>query len=185
MGVLMMISSVMLAGGIENPSTTSNTAIVKTTDGVKVFYKSEKIAKVKVTIYNQAGEKVFFEEVKSRLGFIRPYNLSRLPKGNYNVVLEDENGTSEKIISNVKESAQVLATIINARKAHNKCMVALYSKGETDVKVRLLDENENELAVEYCTVNGQSSKLFNLEDYKGTVFVEVSDTNGILKSTTL
>jgi hypothetical protein len=184
-GLLIMISSVVLAGGTENPSTTSNTAIVRTTDGVRVFYKSEKVAKVKVTIYNQSGERVFFEEVKSRLGFSRPYNLTNMPQGDYRVVLEDENGTSEKIISNVKESAKVMAAVINARKEYNRCLVTLYSNRESEVTVRLLDTNANELAVENYTVSGQSSKLFNLANFKGAVSVEVSDANGIIKTTTL
>ena len=184
-GVLIMISSVMLAGGTENPSTTSNTAIVKTNDGVRVFYKSEKVTKVKVTIYNQNDKKVFSEEVKSRLGFSRPYNLTSMPQGDYRVVLEDENGTSEKIISNVKESAKVMAAVINARKNYNRCLVTLYSNRESEVTIRILDANANELSVANYTVNGQSSKLFNLANFKGAVSVEVSDTNGIIKSTTI
>lgn len=181
----MMISSAMLAGGIENPSTASNTAIVKSTDGVKVFYKSDRVAIVKVSIYNETGEKVFFEEVRSRLGFTRPYNLASLPPGDYRVVLEDENGTSEKIISNIKESAKVLAAVIDARKYHNSCLVTLFSNLESEVSIRILDKNQNELKSENYTVSGQTSKLFNLESVKGAVSVEVFDANGVIKSVIL
>ncbi|GEM_PF-472005 len=183
---LMTFSGAGLAGGIvNNPSTISNTAIVKTHDGVKVFYKSEKAAKVKVTIYDGRNTKVFEEEVKTKSGFVRPYNLASLPAGNYRVVLEDENGRSEKIISNIKEPVKVLAAIINSRNISNKCLVTLYSKGKSDVTVRLLDKDRNELAYESSEVNGQASLLFNLENFNGALSVEVSDKTGVIKTATL
>lgn len=185
--VLMMISSVVLAGGIENPSTktSENTAIVETLTGVKVFYKSDKITKVRVTIYDEESKEVFSEEVKSRKGFIRPYNLDNLVEGDYRVVLEDENGTSEKIISNAREQVVVLASVVNARKNHGKCLVTMFTKGEADVSVKVLDANRNEIASESYRISGQSSKLFNLKDVKGAVFVEVSDSKGLIKSATI
>ena len=103
--MLMMISSVVLAGGTLGPSETtksSKMAIVKSGDGVKVFYKPSEIGKVKVTIYNNKNNVVFSEEVKSRLGFVRPYNLNNLPEGEYRVVMQDENETREEIVSTVK-----------------------------------------------------------------------------------
>lgn len=187
LGVLIMISSVVLAGGIENPSTktSENTAFVETLTGVKVYYKSDKVTKVKVTIYDEQNKEVFSEEVKSRNGFIRPYNLDNLKEGDYRVVLEDENGTSEKIVSNVREQAVVLASVVNARKNHGKCLVTLFTKGEADVSVKLLDADRNEIASESYRISGQSSKLFNLADVKGAVFVEVSDSKGLVKSATI
>jgi hypothetical protein len=39
--------------------------------------------------------------------------------------------------------------------------------------------------VESYTVSGQSSKLFNLENLKGVLSVEISNENGLIKSVTL
>ena len=40
---------------------------------------------MKVTIFDKDNETVFSEEVKTRSGFVRPYNLSDLPEGDYYV----------------------------------------------------------------------------------------------------
>lgn len=183
---LMTFSGVVLAGRIDtNPLTTSSTAIVKTNTGAKVYYKSEKTGKVKVTIYDERNKEIFEEEVKYRTGFVRPYNMENLPEGNYKVVLEDEQGIIEKTISNVSVSASVLAAVINARKDLDKCMVTLYSEGKSDVTVRLLDKNRRELTSKNSTVNGQSSLLFNLANLTGVISVEVSDKAGVIKLSTL
>src|SRR5688572_2715266 len=90
--VMLLISGVVFAGGTAGPSETSKSsrmAIVKSSDGIKVFYKCSQVGKVRVTIYNQKNDVVFSEEVKS-YGFVRPYNLNKLPEGEYRVVLKDE-----------------------------------------------------------------------------------------------
>ncbi len=183
LGALLIISSLVLAGGKENPSPSS--LIVMYGDVVKVFYNSDKASKVKVTIYGKNGKEVFSETFNSRSGFVRPYNLSSLPKGEFKVVLEDGRGTTEKMVSNLREDAKVSGSIINVKQDQGKCMVILYSKNETDVTVRFLDENQNVLSTESYTVNGQASKLFNFRRLKGLASVEVSDKNGVIKSTAL
>jgi prolyl oligopeptidase PreP (S9A serine peptidase family) len=125
---------------------------------------------------------VYSEEVKRRNGFIRPYNLNNLKEVDYRVVVEDENGTSEKTISNAREQAVVLASVVNIRKNQGKCLVTLFTKGEADVTVKVLDADRNEIASESYRISGQSTKLFNLADVKGALFVEVSDSGGLVKS---
>ena len=81
--LLTFVSSVVLAGEDPDPSESSKMAVMKNGDVVKVFYKKLAEAKVKITILDQENKAVFTEEVKSHAGFIRPYNLSQLPEGDY------------------------------------------------------------------------------------------------------
>lgn len=186
---LLLISGVVLAGGTTGPSETpksSRMAIVKSSDGIKVFYKCSQVGKVRVTIYNQKNDVVFSEEVKSH-GFVRPYNLKELPEGEYRVVLQDERETREEIVSTVKdvskEYVKPLVGIIKANK--NQFAVTLYSPAGSDVTVTVLDEKKRVLFSEQYSIEGRDLKLFNLANLKGATEVEVTDKAGVIRSTTL
>jgi len=182
--MLILISSVVLAGEDTNPSESSkNMAIVKCGDVVKVFYKKANAEKIKVTIYNDEDEAVFSEELKSKSGFVRPYNLASLPKGEYRVVMEGESEKREESVSNLKDYSRPLAGVIKPN--DNQLVVTLFSKDGKDLNVTLLDDQQNVLFSERYKVDGQASKLFNLKRVKGAVSVEVSDESGIIKSATL
>ena len=66
-----------------------------------------------------------------------------------------------------------------------KCLVTLYSLNVADVKITLTDRNKNILAADNFSVDGQSVRLFNLEKVNGPVFVEVSDRNGLIRSSVI
>jgi hypothetical protein len=157
-------------------------AIVKSTDGVRVFYKCSQVGKVKITIYNQRNAVVFSEEVKS-FGFVRPYNLNNLPEGEYRVVLEDERETTEEWVSTVKEIAKPLIGIIRANE--NQFAVTFFSKAQNDVTVTVLDEERNILFSEEFNIEGRDTKLFNLKNLKGASQVEVTDKAGVIRSSSL
>lgn len=179
--VLMLISSVVFAGRIENPSPFSGITIFKNGDVVRVLYKGDKPTKVSVVIFDEQNRIVFSEGVKKRSEFIRPYNLSNLPEGNYRIVVEDENGKHEENVNHVKEPAKVLSSIVNA-KEKQKCLVALFSKGEANVQITLTDIHKKILVSEMCTVKGQVSKLFDLKDVNGPVTVQITDKKGTVQT---
>ena len=180
-GALMLISSVVLADGIENPSPFSGVSIFKNGDVVRVLYKGDKPTKVNVVIFDEQNRIVFSEGVKKRSEFIRPYNLSNLPEGNYRIVVEDENGKHEESVNHVKESVKVLSSIVNA-KEKQKCLVTLFSKGEANVQVTLTDAQKKILASDLCTVNGQVSKLFDLKNVQGPVTVQITGKDGTVQT---
>jgi flagellar hook assembly protein FlgD len=185
-GVLMIISRVAFAGGVNTPKATSTSVSMKG-EIVKIFYRSEnsnKSDKVKVTIYDASSKAVFTEEIKRKSTFIRPYNLENLPYGEYTIVLEDKNGRTEEKVMFAKESVDVRASIIH-KKESRKAMVTVFSSGETEVTYSVLDINNNVLYSKSEKVNGQAAKYFNLEKVKGAVTVQVSDSQGLLKYKTL
>lgn len=171
-GALMMISGVVFAG--EAPLFATAEMSVNLTDKiVKVYYRSDKAGKVKVTIYCMTtGKEVFTEEIRKQSKFIRPYNLDGLPYGEYSIVLEDENGRAVEKISYTKKVVKVLSSIIQSKETKD-VTVALFSNGNTDVVVRLLDAKGNLLQAEQYAINGQANKRFNLKNIEGAVKVEV------------
>jgi hypothetical protein len=184
LGLLILISSVVLAGGIDNPLVPSNMAIVKTNTGARVFYSTEKISQVRIRIYHiENDQEVFSDFIKSKASFSRLYNLTNLPEGQYRVVMEDENGIREEIFSNRKK-VEVLSSIIYSKK-HQKCLVTLYSEHDADVNVTVFDQNKKVLNSGALSVNGQAEKLFNLEKIDGPLTVEVSDANGVVRTSVI
>lgn len=181
--VLMIMGSAVLAGGIENPLVPSNMAITKTTSGARVIYQTEKPSSVQIKIYDDRDHEVFSDVVKSNESFSRVYNLTNMPEGIYRVSMEDENGKREETFSTHKK-VELLSSVIHAKKL-NKCLVTLYSKGLTDARITLKDGNRNVLAADNFSVNGQSVRLFNLEKVNGPVYVEVSDKNGVIRSSVI
>ena len=183
LGMLIMISSAVLAGGTDNPLLPSNMAIVKTNTGARVFYSTEKVSHVQIRIYDANEKEVFSDVIKSKASFSRLYNLQSLPEGQYRVVMEDENGIREELFSNRKK-VEVLSSIIYSKK-HQKCLVTLYSEQEADINVAVLDKNRNVLTSGALFVNGQAARIFNLEKIQGPLTVEVSDGNGVLRSSVI
>ncbi|MFZ2906548.1 MAG: hypothetical protein WAZ98_10130 [Cyclobacteriaceae bacterium] len=181
--VLMVMGSVVLAGGIENPLMPSNMAITKTISGARVIYQTEKPSSVLIKIYDGQDQEVFSDVVKSNESFSRVYNLTNMPEGIYRVSMEDENGKREETF-NTHKKIELLSSVIHSKKL-NKCLVTLYSQGTTEAKITLKDDNRNVLAADNFTVNGQSVRLFNLEKVNGPVYVEVSDKNGVIRSSVI
>jgi len=180
-----MISSVVLAGGIDNPLVPSNMAIVKTNTGARVIYSTEKLSLVHVRIFNTSGKEVFSDVIKGKASFSRLYNLTNLPQGEYRLVMEDENGVREELFSTrEKNKVEVLSTTIYSKKLQ-RCLVTFYSQGDADVNVTLLDSDKNILASDVVSVNGQAARAFKLDRVGGPITVEVSDESGVLRSSVI
>ncbi len=87
--VLLAISSAVSARRMDKPEEASTMAVTKSGSLVKLFYKGVKDCNVKVTITNSENQIVFEELIKQVDGFMRPYNFSELPEGDYTIKLVD------------------------------------------------------------------------------------------------
>jgi hypothetical protein len=123
---------------------------------------------------------VFSEEVKSRTGFVRPYNMTNLPEGEYRVVIQDETNIREESISTVKKHDKSLIGIIKA--SEQKVAVTFYTKQEDALRVTILNDKNTVLFSDEFAVDGQACKLFNLKSIEGATLIKVADKDGELKS---
>jgi len=180
-GVLMLISSVVLAGGIENPTKpSSNVAIIKSNSGVKVIYKAEDACQVKISIYDNDNKEIFSEEVKAKASFMRPYNLDNMPEGDYRIVVKDADETSESIVNTSKSRESALIGLVRA--SDDRYLITLTSPVKTDIFLKLTDEFSNVIHTEKLAVDGNLSKLFNLKNVAGSVTAELTSEEGLSKT---
>jgi hypothetical protein len=92
-----------------NPKSPVGMSVLKYKNIVKVFYRGEQTGKVKVNIYNEQGKLVFNEILRNTENFMRPYNFSFLPAGEYTIELSDTQGThAQKVTYTVADDKGIV-----------------------------------------------------------------------------
>lgn len=159
--MLTMVSSVALAGGIDNPKASSRMAIMqKDEDHIQLFYKSNKEATIEVSIYDADNKLTFTELIRKSDGFIRPYDLSAMQEGDYTVVVNDG---SEKFVEkiSVKNSKEILLSNVISMKKEGSFLLTVADKKAQHFTVTISDENDNVLYRKTESFDKQYSKIYN------------------------
>ena len=176
--VLIAISSVAFARRLENPGTSPSAAIVKTGSTFKLYYKGTEQADVKVSIRDANDRVLFSETIKKVDGFVRPYNFSSLPEGDYSISITDKAGRQIEKISYRKERSEALAHLLKVGGSDAKYLLTVSNKGENDVTVRIYDSANNMIYNKKEISSRDFAKIYNLEKIGGEFTFEVSDGNG-------
>ncbi|MBS1682526.1 MAG: T9SS type A sorting domain-containing protein [Bacteroidetes bacterium] len=146
----------------------------------KVVYKSELSTKVKVTIFNSDGKKVFTEEINNEKSFARPYNFSSLPEGEYVIEIEDELGKKSEKINYTLAPKNQPTSLMAVRKLTNfssKYLITASAKGESKVNVSVYDTNGELLHSETHVANGNFGIVYSLPSEGYHTFV-LTDNKG-------
>lgn len=167
----------MNAKGIE-PNSPLGTSIIKKGALVKLFYRGEHSGKVKVTIYDQNGTVVFKEVVENHEHFMRPYNFSSLPSGEYTIEIADEKGTRiEKVVHGVSKKKRP-ANLWRLNPDSNKYMLSVPRNGSDELVVKIYDERNTVIYQETTRMSGDFAKVYDLSQVKGAHTFEITDNNG-------
>ncbi len=182
LGVL-FCTHVFANGKIELKKTTgSSSAVVKSAGSkiVKLFYKSESVGTVEVSISNSNGQLVFKENVSGTKGFVRPYNFESLPEGEYTITLVDTYG---KMVEKVVHANLNIQKLIDVRKLPDadKYLLTIASKNKDKVTLIISDGDDNPVYQETITVEGEFGKVYNVKNLK-KFSIDLIDSNGILKN---
>ena len=164
-----------------DPTSVTGTALVKSGSIVKLFYKGETNATVKVSILNERGALVFTETLRNTDGFSRPYNFSDLQYGAYTV--EVDNGIRRNV-EHVNYSAQGIvkfATVIKL-KDENRYMLLVPNKSPEKLHITILDSNGNKVHSSVRSLSGDFGTILNVEELNGPFTVLVEDSTGSMKS---
>lgn len=153
-------------------------SVVKTGSVVKLFYRGEQAGTVKVTIYNEKGEKVFTESMKNTENFMRPYNFSSLPEGNYTIELRDEQGISVKEVSYTRPAPKRVAHLTRLGREEGKYMLAVRNSGRESLTIRIYGAGNQLLHKETEVVAGDFAKVYNLHSVTGEHVFEIVDRKG-------
>ena len=180
-----LMCTLVFARGTDGPIKGSSSVAVTNVTGstlYKVYYKSDRPGKVKVSIINEKGNTIFDETLKKVNGFLRPYNFDGLPEGKYTIKVEDEYGkTVEKI--NYKLGRVEKLIQVHKLPGENKYLLSISSPKPEDVFIYIFDDKGNLVHNEIQSINGDFAQVYNLTEVKSFT-IEVSDKFGELKTVT-
>ena len=176
--VLMVISSVAFARRLDNPGTSSSAAVVKIGSTFKLYYKGAEQADVKVSIRDRGNHVVFSETLKNVDGFVRPYNFSKLPEGEYTIQVSDKFGNQIEKITYKQERDEALAHLLKVAGSEAKYLLTVSNRGESGVTIKIYDGANNVIYNETEITSSDFAKIYNLEKIGGEFTFEVSDRKG-------
>lgn len=159
------------------PNAPLGISVVKKGVLVKLFYRGEESGKVKVTIYNEKGLVVFSEIMQDTEHFMRPYNFSSLPHGEYTIELSDKSGKQYQKISHKGETKRI-AHLTRLNKRENKYMLTVPNTGNDVITIRIYDHASKVLFEETQNIQGNFAKVYNLNAVSSSPTFEVVDRNG-------
>lgn len=159
------------------PGAASDVAVVNNGTTLKLYYKAESEADVKVSIMNESGMIVFSEVIKDVDGFVRPYDLSNIPAGAYTIQVADRNATHEEKISVGITPKANLANLYRVKGEEGKYLLTIPSKESKDITVRILADDQV-IHNEVVAISSDFARIYNLTKVKGDVTFEVKDQKG-------
>jgi hypothetical protein len=178
LAVLMVVSSVVFARRLDNPGTAPSAAVVKIGTTFKLYYKGSQQADVKVSILDAGNHLVFSETIKDVDGFVRPYNFSHLPEGDYTIKISDKNGRMIENITYKQEKSEALSHLLKVAGTNAKYLLTVVNKEQGDVTIRIYDNSNNVIYNKKEAVSSDFARIYNLEGIDGEFTFEVTDASG-------
>jgi hypothetical protein len=178
LAVLLVVSSVASFAGKDEPRKTGLAVVrIKGSEVFKVIYKGEVAGKIKLNIYNGAGNIVYSETISGLDGFIYPVNFKGLSSGDYTIEIVDATGKKvEKISYQLakKESNFHVSKLSES----GKFLVSVGSKTDAKINIRIYDKNNNEIYSETKEISGDFAQVYKLDDSSAGYTFELSDAAG-------
>jgi hypothetical protein len=175
---LALTLSVVATGAFATANESSMSVVAGANAGIfKVVYKSASANRVEVTIRNSNNESVFSETLNKMTAFVRPYNFSELPEGEYTIELTDSQG---KKVEKVNYSLGAVKSLVRVTKLNNdpsKFMVTVGNQGENEITVAIYSESGDLLHNGKFEVEGDFAVVFNLKKVGSYTFV-ITDKSG-------
>ncbi|MGC4022754.1 MAG: hypothetical protein QM734_12810 [Cyclobacteriaceae bacterium] len=177
-----LVSTLVSARGTEGATATSSVAVTNATGSTlfKLYYKSVKAGKVKVSIKDNDGSTVFSESMTKIDAFMRPYNFDGLPFGEYTVTVEDESGKTVEAVNYKENKVEKLIHIAKLANEQSKFLLTVASAKLEDVYIYIFDQAGALVHNEIQTINKEFAQVYNLKDLKSFT-IEVWDKYGALK----
>lgn len=176
--VLIAIAQVGVYAKETKPDSPIGVSVIKHGAIVKLFYRGEQAGTVKITIYSENGHIVFRERMENTENFMRPYNFTSLPEGNYTIELADEKG---KRVEHVNHSTPQIKRVAHLSRLHNEdntYLLAVPNQGEDALTVKIYDEHNKILYQETESISGNFAKLYTLTHSQGQHTFEIKDKSG-------
>lgn len=164
------------ANGVD-PKAPLGMSVIKSGNICKLFYRGEVAGDIEVTIYNESGRAVFSEVIRNKDNFMRPYNLSTLPEGNYTITLNDGLTTRVEKISHFNKKDARAVRLIKVNNTEHKYLLAVPNAGKDVLTITVFDENNSTVYKGTESVQGDFARIYNLKG-NGRFIFQVSDRQG-------
>jgi hypothetical protein len=183
LSVMMVLVSVF-AFAID-PSNSQLVVLNTNTTGIfKVIYQQPGQNSVAFKVYNQQGEIVFADYIRSSNGFIRPLNFLGMESGAYKVELKSGNQVTEQMITYSTASTEekvidgtVKSIHVSKLAGDNKYLLAISNEGTNRVNVKIYDGAKELVYNTSMKIAGNVGVIYSLKQLVGTPTFEVSDKN--------
>jgi hypothetical protein len=177
-----MFTGVASARPADDLTSPAGVAVMKSGSTFKVFYKGANTAAVRISIYGDNRTLVFSEVVRNVESFVRPYNFSSLPEGNYTVEVND--GTSVKIEKLAYWKAKARFIHLNRIGETDKYILSVPNRGEDVLRIKIYNAAGDELYSQMEAISADFAKLYTLKGVSGKIFFEITDKTGTVRSIT-
>ncbi len=171
---VLVVSSNVFANSEKNSDGATIQASVETSTKQAVYnlvYKSKTEGTVKVTIIDQVGKVVLVDRIASQTGFVRPYNFEGLPKGQYSIIVNDQNGSlSLPIVYGKTLSAKNANIAIESLSEEKRYKLVCIGNEDAPVQVNIYDSVNNLVYSESIEAEGSFSKVYNLSKVSASNF---------------
>ena len=164
-----------------DPKAPLGMSVIKSGNICKLFYRGEVAGNIEVTIYNENGRPVFSEVIRNKDNFMRPYNLSTLPEGNYTIALNDGQTTRVEKISHFNRKVSRVARLIKVNNTEHKYLLAVPNAGNDVLTITVFDQHNSMVYKGTEPVRGDFAKVYNLKG-DGRFLFQVSDRQGRMSS---
>jgi hypothetical protein len=149
-----------------------------TTGVFKVVYEGVQGSSVKINVLNKAGKKVFSETIRGVEGFVLPLNFNGMEKGQYVIEVLDGNGRQAQVVNYATGVAPANVHVARIKGEDQKYLLAVATKGEDVIKVRIFDGNQVQVHEENLTVAQELGRVYNLKQVVGAPTFEITDKSG-------
>lgn len=148
---------------------------------VKVTLR-EGLGKVRVSVLNNDGKKLYVQTLFVKHDVILPIDLSELPVGEYHIMIEDPKEAGDRTITSVETKApKVTYPLMAYRKQldDNSFKLTVIGLDKPGVKVQIIDRQGYTVFEEKINEPEAFSKVYHLSNlYNDNVFVKVVDSDG-------
>ena len=152
-----------------------------------INYKMVEKGTVNISIYDKSNELVFTEVLIDVKSFVRPYNFSELPEGEYTIVVADKNGKQAEKVNYTLSNIFSAISVSEVANEENKYILNVTNNGTENVEVKIYDNLQTLLHVQTVNVTGSFGLIYNLNKVKSTsssVTFEVTTNSGKIERIT-